>query len=134
MDRDHPPPDPRRVRVGVNGFGRIGRVFTRVATTYAVANVEVVAINDPGTTADAAAYLFNHDSVYGYHDDHSTYGVSGSGWQGAGNGETPGDLWSPAVGQRRGAGMSASASGGDAGLGTYSTPLGTLAMMGSFVH
>jgi hypothetical protein len=76
----------------------------------------------------------NPDSVYGYHDDHSTYGVSGSGWQGAGNGETPGDLWSPAVGQRRGAGMSASASGGDAGLGTDSTPLGTLAMMGSFVH
>ena len=65
MDRDHTPPDPRRVRVGVNGFGRIGRVFTRVATTYAGANVEVVAINDPGTTADAAAYLFNHDSVYG---------------------------------------------------------------------
>ena len=42
----------------------------------------------------------NSDSIYGSHDDHSTYGVSGSGWQGPGNGEAPGDLWNPAVGQR----------------------------------
>jgi len=39
----------------------------------------------------------NADSIYGSHDDHSTYGVSGSGWQGPGNGEAPGDLWNPAV-------------------------------------
>jgi len=39
----------------------------------------------------------NSDSIYGSHDDHSTYGVSGSGWQGPGNGEAPGDLWNPAV-------------------------------------
>mmetsp|Transcript_33354 Transcript_33354/g.48741 ORF Transcript_33354/g.48741 Transcript_33354/m.48741 type:complete len:355 (+) Transcript_33354:14-1078(+) len=39
----------------------------------------------------------NADSIYGDHDDHSTYGVSGSGWQGPGNGEAPGDLWNPAV-------------------------------------
>ena len=43
----------------------------------------------------------NSDSIYGSHDDHSTYGRSGSGWQGPGNGEAQGNLWSPAVGQRR---------------------------------
>ncbi len=40
------------------------------------------------------------DSLFGSHDDHSTYGVAGSGWQGAGNGEMPGELWNPAVGRR----------------------------------
>ena len=42
----------------------------------------------------------NADSIYGSHDDHDTYGVLGSGWQGPGNGEAPGDLWNPAQGQR----------------------------------
>jgi len=41
------------------------------------------------------------DSIFGSHDDHSTYGVAGSGWQGAGNGEPPGELWNPAVGRTR---------------------------------
>ena len=44
----------------------------------------------------------NSDSIYGSHDDHSTYGRSGSGWQGPGNGEAGGNLWNPAVGQRVG--------------------------------
>ena len=47
----------------------------------------------------------NADSIYGSHDDHSTYGVLGSGWQGPGNGEAPGDLWNPAVATHEGAGM-----------------------------
>ena len=44
------------------------------------------------------------DSIFGSHDDHSTYGVAGSGWQGAGNGEMPGEMWNPAIkpGGRRG--------------------------------
>jgi hypothetical protein len=44
------------------------------------------------------------DSIFGSHDDHSTYGVTGSGWQGPGNGEMPGEIWNPAVkpGGRRG--------------------------------
>ena len=37
------------------------------------------------------------DSIFGSHDDHSTYGVAGSGWQGYGNGEEPGDLWNSAI-------------------------------------
>jgi len=44
----------------------------------------------------------NSDSIYGSHDDHSTYGVGGGGWQGPGNGEAPGDLWNPAVGTHSG--------------------------------
>jgi len=41
------------------------------------------------------------DSLFGSHDDHSTYGVMGSGWQGPGNGEAPGEMWNPAVGRFR---------------------------------
>ena len=44
----------------------------------------------------------NADSIYGSHDDHSTYGVAGSGWQGPGNGEAPGDLWNPIVAPHNG--------------------------------
>jgi hypothetical protein len=54
----------------------------------------------------------NSDSIYGSHDDHDTYGVQGSGWQGPGNGEAPGDLWNPARGQRyKGVGGSGSVKG-----------------------
>ena len=50
------------VRVGVNGFGRIGRVFFRAA--LAAKDLEVVAVND---LADARtlAHLLKHDSVHG---------------------------------------------------------------------
>ena len=50
------------MRVGVNGFGRIGRVFFR--TTLGANDIEVVAVND---LADARtlAHLLKHDSVHG---------------------------------------------------------------------
>ncbi|MBI4241608.1 MAG: type I glyceraldehyde-3-phosphate dehydrogenase [Candidatus Rokubacteria bacterium] len=50
------------VRVGVNGFGRIGRVFFRAA--LGTRELEVVAVND---LADAKilAHLLKHDSVHG---------------------------------------------------------------------
>lgn len=50
------------VRVAINGFGRIGRAFFRLAA--AREEVEVVAINDL-TDAATLAYLLRHDSVYG---------------------------------------------------------------------
>ena len=54
----------------------------------------------------------NADSIYGSHDDHDTYGVLGSGWQGPGNGEAPGDLWNPAKGERyKGVGASSGVKG-----------------------
>jgi len=51
------------VKVGINGFGRIGRLVLRAARTKP--NVEVVAINDPFIPADYMKYMFYYDSVHG---------------------------------------------------------------------
>ena len=51
------------VRVAINGFGRIGRVFLRAALA-GEAPIEVVAVNDIGDPAMMAT-LLRHDSVYG---------------------------------------------------------------------
>lgn len=50
------------VRVAINGFGRIGRAFFRLA--YNNPDFEVVAINDLGDLNNLA-YLLEYDSVYG---------------------------------------------------------------------
>ncbi len=50
-------------RIAINGFGRIGRAFLRLA--YGHPGVDIVAINDPFIQADMARYLLVHDSVYG---------------------------------------------------------------------
>jgi len=50
------------IRVGVNGFGRIGRVFFR--TVLGAQDVEVVAVNDLAD-AKTLAHLLKHDSVHG---------------------------------------------------------------------
>ena len=49
-------------RVGINGFGRIGRVFTRLALERT--DLEVVAVNDI-TDAGTLAHLLAFDSTYG---------------------------------------------------------------------
>ena len=52
------------VRVGINGFGRIGRSFTRaVLARGEQAQVELVAVNDPFGDAHTMAFLLKHDSV-----------------------------------------------------------------------
>jgi len=54
------------VRVGINGFGRIGRSFTRaVLARGADAGVELVAVNDPFGDSHTMAFLLKHDSVGG---------------------------------------------------------------------
>ena len=54
------------VRVGINGFGRIGRSFERVLLEReAGAAVEVVAVNEPNADAETLAFLLEHDSVAG---------------------------------------------------------------------
>ena len=54
------------VRVGINGFGRIGRSFTRaILARGEQANVELVAVNDPFGDAHTMAFLLKHDSVGG---------------------------------------------------------------------
>ena len=52
----------KKIRVAINGFGRIGRALYRLA--HNSADVEVVAINDVGN-AEGLAYLLKYDTVYG---------------------------------------------------------------------
>ncbi|KAI0776770.1 glyceraldehyde-3-phosphate dehydrogenase [Trametes elegans] len=51
------------VKVGINGFGRIGRIVLRNAIKYQ--DVEVVAVNDPFIDLDYMVYMFKFDSVHG---------------------------------------------------------------------
>jgi glyceraldehyde 3-phosphate dehydrogenase len=51
------------IRVGINGFGRIGRQVLRVIKEEGIADVDVVAINDL-TDTKTLAHLFKYDSVH----------------------------------------------------------------------
>lgn len=51
------------MKVGINGFGRIGRLVFRVAMEHK--NIEIVQINDPGGNASTFSHLVNFDSVHG---------------------------------------------------------------------
>ena len=52
-----------KAKIGINGFGRIGRLMLRA--TLGRDDVEVVGINDPFITPDYAKYLLCYDSVHG---------------------------------------------------------------------
>jgi glyceraldehyde 3-phosphate dehydrogenase len=60
------------VKVGINGFGRIGRNVVR-AWLENQRNIEVVAVNDL-TSADTLAYLLKYDSVHGTITNQVTHG------------------------------------------------------------
>ncbi|KAL1787457.1 glyceraldehyde-3-phosphate dehydrogenase [Sigmodon hispidus] len=51
------------VNIGVNGFGRIGRLVTRAA--FQNEKVTVVAINDPFIDLNYMVYMFQYDSTHG---------------------------------------------------------------------
>ena len=51
------------IRVGINGFGRIGRNFFRAAKLSG-AKIEFVAVNDLGSL-ETLAHLLKNDSVHG---------------------------------------------------------------------
>src|SRR3989344_3391327 len=53
------------VKIAINGFGRIGRAFFKLAITKP--ELDVVAINDLGDL-NAMVYLLKYDSVYGRYD------------------------------------------------------------------
>ncbi|HET6835449.1 MAG TPA: type I glyceraldehyde-3-phosphate dehydrogenase [Acidimicrobiales bacterium] len=55
------------IRVGINGFGRIGRNFFRAARKVG-ADIDIVAVNDIGSV-DTMAHLLRYDSVFGRIDD-----------------------------------------------------------------
>ena len=52
------------IKVGINGFGRIGRQVLRAAKEQGVADLDFVAINDL-TDTKTLAHLFKYDSVHG---------------------------------------------------------------------
>ncbi len=54
------------IKIGINGFGRIGRITLRAAITKYLSEIKVVAINTSGSMGiEGWAHLFEFDSVYG---------------------------------------------------------------------
>jgi len=51
------------IKVGINGFGRIGRIIFRNAVEHP--DVEIVAVNDPFIETKYAAYMLKYDSTHG---------------------------------------------------------------------
>jgi len=51
------------IKVGINGFGRIGRLVMRAARNNP--QIQVVAINDPFIPVDYMKYMFYYDTVHG---------------------------------------------------------------------
>lgn len=51
------------IKVGINGFGRMGRLVMRAAWDWP--EVEFIQINDPAGNAETLAHLMNYDSVHG---------------------------------------------------------------------
>lgn len=51
----------KKIKVGINGFGRIGRAFLKIA--WERPELEIVAVNDLGDVHNLA-YLLKHDTVY----------------------------------------------------------------------
>ena len=54
----------KKVKVGINGFGRIGSLLLR-ASYENNENVQIVAINDPFLDINYAAYMLKFDSIHG---------------------------------------------------------------------
>ncbi|KAK6525502.1 glycerol-3-phosphate dehydrogenase [Orbilia ellipsospora] len=50
-------------KVGINGFGRIGRIVFRNSLDHP--NIDVVAVNDPFISPDYAVYMLKYDSTHG---------------------------------------------------------------------
>ena len=53
----------KKIKVGINGFGRIGRLLLRIISERS--DMEVVAINNPRLTGEYAHYQFTHDTIFG---------------------------------------------------------------------
>ena len=51
------------VKIGINGFGRIGKLTFQAALEKE--EVEIVAVNDPFVTADYMAYMLKYDTIHG---------------------------------------------------------------------
>ena len=62
------------IKIGINGFGRIGRLFTRIASQHA--DIEIVAVNDL-VEADSLAYLLKYDTMHGRFSKHVSHNDDG---------------------------------------------------------
>ena len=56
----------KKIRIAINGFGRIGRAIARINAQYGY--FDLVLINDINPHIDNLAYLFKYDSTYGKFD------------------------------------------------------------------
>ena len=72
------------IKIGINGFGRIGRLVLR-ASLENFNDVKVVAINDPFISVDYMAYMLKYDSAQGrfdadisYNEENNTLIVNGN--------------------------------------------------------
>ena len=54
------------IKVGINGFGRIGRTILRLSSGFP--EIEVVGINNTNSDTEYLAYLLKYDSVHGRFD------------------------------------------------------------------
>lgn len=59
------------IKVGINGFGRIGRLVFRAGLDNP--NIEFVGINDPFMTPDYCAYMLRYDTVHGQYKGEVSY-------------------------------------------------------------
>ncbi|MFL1483494.1 ArsJ-associated glyceraldehyde-3-phosphate dehydrogenase [Marinobacter sp. LN3S78] len=59
-----------KIKVGINGFGRIGRLALRAAWEWP--ELEFVTVNDPGADVESLAHLLMFDSVHGRWDRDAT--------------------------------------------------------------
>lgn len=59
------------IKVGINGFGRIGRLVFRAGLSNP--NIEFVGINDPFMSPDYCAYMLRYDTIHGQYDGDISY-------------------------------------------------------------
>jgi len=52
----------KKIKIGINGFGRIGQMVARMAKET---DIEIVAVNDPFSDLEYMAYQFKYDSTHG---------------------------------------------------------------------
>jgi glyceraldehyde 3-phosphate dehydrogenase len=59
------------IKVGINGFGRIGRLVFRAG--MAREDIQFVGINDPGMSPDYMAYMLRYDTMHGQFEGEISY-------------------------------------------------------------
>ena len=82
------------IKVGINGFGRIGRLVFRAGISRS--DIEFVGINDPFMTPDYMAYMLRYDTMHGQFDGTIEYTDDAI----IVNGKTvtsPGARWAPSM-------------------------------------